>query len=91
MGSVQPSGEPRRSRPSQAGAADLAPSMSVLPSARTGPGAASVQDASSFARPRELAACLGLTPKRNPSGGKRRLGRISRMGNRRLRKVLVAD
>ncbi len=78
--------------------------MSVLPSAQTGPGTvsiagfgpitasaltASVQDASSFARPRELAASLGLTPKQNSSGGKQRLGRVSKMGNRYLRKLLV--
>ena len=51
--------------------------------------AASVQDASSFAGPREFAAFLGLTPKQNSSGGKQRLGRISKMGNRNLRKLLV--
>jgi transposase len=51
--------------------------------------AASVQDVSSFAGPREFAAYLGLTPKQNSSGGKQRLGRISKMGNRELRKLLV--
>ena len=51
--------------------------------------AANVQDASSFAGPREFAAFLGLTPKQNSSGGKQRLGRISKMGNRYLRKLLV--
>ena len=51
--------------------------------------AASVQDASSFACPREFAAFLGLTPKQNSSGGKPKLGRISKMGNRYLRKLLV--
>ena len=51
--------------------------------------AAHVQDASSFAGPREFAAFLGLTPKQNSSGGKQRLGRISKMGNRNLRKLLV--
>jgi transposase len=51
--------------------------------------AASVQDASSFSGPREFAAFLGLTPKQNSSGGKQRLGRISKMGNRYLRKLLV--
>jgi transposase len=51
--------------------------------------AASVQDASSFAGPREFAAFLGLTPKQHSSGGKSRLGRISKMGNRELRKLLV--
>src|SRR5580704_17007444 len=39
--------------------------------------AASVQDTSSFAGPREFAAFLGLTPKQNSSGGKQKLGRIS--------------
>jgi transposase len=51
--------------------------------------AATVQDASSFAGPREFAAFLGLTPKQNYSGGKPKLGRISKMGNRNLRKLLV--
>ncbi len=51
--------------------------------------AATIQDASSFAGPREFAAFLGLTPKQNSSGGKQRLGRISKMGNRNLRKLLV--
>jgi transposase len=50
--------------------------------------AASVQDTSSFAGPR-VAAFLGLTPKQNSSGGKPKLGRISKMGNRNLRKLLV--
>jgi transposase len=44
--------------------------------------AATVQDTSSFAGPREFAAFLGLTPKQNSSGGKPKLGRISKMGNR---------
>ena len=52
--------------------------------------AATVQDTSSFAGPREFAAFLGLTPKQNSSGGKPKLGRISKMGNRNLRKLLVA-
>jgi transposase len=50
---------------------------------------ASVQDASGFSGPREFAAFLGLTPRQNSSGGKQRLGRISKMGNRYLRKLLV--
>jgi transposase len=53
--------------------------------------AATIQDGSSFAGPREFAAFLGLTPKQNSSGGKRKLGRISKMGNRNLRKLLVVD
>jgi transposase len=51
--------------------------------------AATIQDTSSFAGPREFAAFLGLTPKQNSSGGKAKLGRISKMGNRNLRKLLV--
>jgi transposase len=51
--------------------------------------AAIIQDTSSFAGPREFAAFLGLTPKQNSSGGKPKLGRISKMGNRYLRKLLV--
>jgi transposase len=47
--------------------------------------AATIQDTSSFA----FAAFLGLTPKQNSSGGKPKLGRISKMGNRNLRKLLV--
>jgi transposase len=51
--------------------------------------AATIQDTSSFAGPREFAAFLGLTPKQNSSDGKPKLGRISKMGNRNLRKLLV--
>jgi hypothetical protein len=36
-----------------------------------------------------FAAFLGLAPKQNSSGGKQRLGRISKMGNWNLRKLLV--
>jgi transposase len=51
--------------------------------------AASVQDISVFSGPREFAAFLGLTPRQTSSGGKERLGRVSKMGNRYLRKLLV--
>jgi transposase len=51
--------------------------------------AATIQDTSSFAGPRESATYLGLTPKQNSSGSKPKLGRISKMGNRYLRKLLV--
>ncbi|MGO4560021.1 IS110 family transposase [Mesorhizobium sp. 2RAF21] len=50
---------------------------------------ASVQDISAFSGPREFAAFLGLTPRQNSSGGKERLGRVSKVGNRYLRKLLV--
>ncbi|ESY03446.1 transposase [Mesorhizobium sp. LNJC399B00] len=51
--------------------------------------AASIQDISTFSGSREFAAFLGLTPRQNSSGGKERLGRVSTMGNRHLRKLLV--
>src|SRR4029077_15554656 len=51
--------------------------------------AATVQDTSSFAGPREFAAFFGLTPKQNSSGGKPKLGRVSEVGNRNLRNLLV--
>ena len=51
--------------------------------------AGSVGDPSSFTGPRQFAAFLGLVPRQNSSGGKARLGRISKMGNSYLRKLLV--
>jgi transposase len=51
--------------------------------------AASVADPNQFRSGREFAAWLGLTPSQNSSGGKDRLGRITKMGNRYLRKLLV--
>lgn len=50
---------------------------------------ATVGDPSSFSGPREFAAFLGLVPRQHSSGGKPRLGRITRMGNGYLRKLLV--
>ena len=44
---------------------------------------------SQFSGPREFSAFLGLTPKQNSSGGKTRLGKISKMGNQYVRKLLV--
>ena len=51
--------------------------------------AASVPDPSVFRNGRQFAAFLGLVPRQNSSGGKDRLGRISRMGDRYLRRLLV--
>lgn len=51
--------------------------------------AASVTDAGRFRSGRQFAASLGLTPLQNSSGGKERMGRISRMGDRYLRRLLV--
>ena len=50
---------------------------------------ASVGDPASFSGPREFAAFLGLVPRQHSSGGKERLGRITKMGNGYLRKLLV--
>ena len=46
-------------------------------------------DAAAFASGRHLASWLGLTPKEHSTGGKQRLGGISRAGNERLRQLLV--
>ncbi len=46
-------------------------------------------DPSLFRSGREFAAWLGLTPRPNASGGKERLGRISKMGDGYLRTLLV--
>ena len=43
----------------------------------------------SFKSGRHFAASLGLTPREHSTGGKHRLGRISKAGNERLRQLLV--
>lgn len=50
---------------------------------------ASVGDISQFRSGREFAAFLGLVPRQSSSGGKERLGRITKMGDRYIRKLLV--
>lgn len=50
---------------------------------------AAVGDASAFARGRDLAAWLGLTPRQHSTGGKTKMLGISRRGNRYLRKQLI--
>jgi error-prone DNA polymerase len=51
--------------------------------------AATVVDISLFKTARQFAAWLGLVPRQNSTGGKTRLGRISKAGNREIRKLLV--
>jgi len=51
--------------------------------------AASIPDPSLFRSGRHLAAWLGLTPRESSSGGKQRLGRISKQGDPYLRRLLV--
>jgi transposase len=41
-----------------------------------------------FASGRHFAAWLGLTPKEHSTGGKQRMGKISKAGNERLRQLL---
>jgi transposase len=48
-----------------------------------------VPDPQGFASARHFAAWLGLAPKSHSSGGKERLGRISKQGNPMLRQLLV--
>jgi transposase len=50
---------------------------------------ATIGDASQFHSGRQLAAWLGLVPRQHSSGGKERLGRISKRGDGYLRKLLV--
>lgn len=42
-----------------------------------------------FAKGRDFSAWMGLTPKQHSSGGKERLGRTSKMGQRDLRRLLI--
>jgi len=51
---------------------------------------AEVGDWKAFSSGRNLAAWIGLVPKQHSTGGKERLGRISKQGNRYLRWLLVA-
>lgn len=44
---------------------------------------------SSFSKGRDFAARIGLVPRQNSSGGKARLGRTSKMGQRDLRRLLI--
>jgi transposase len=48
-----------------------------------------VPDPDGFVSGRHFASWLGLTPKSHSSGGKERLGKISKMGNATLRSLLI--
>jgi transposase len=50
---------------------------------------ASIGDGHDFANGRQLAAWLGMTPSQYSSGGKARLGRITKAGDRYLRTLLI--
>src|SRR5258705_211771 len=51
--------------------------------------AASVTDPQQFRSGRQFAAWLGLTPLQKSSGGKERLGKITKMGDKYLRRLLI--
>ena len=51
--------------------------------------AATVTDPSLFRSGREFAAWLGMTPRQNSSGGKERLGGISKRGDKYIRSLLI--
>ncbi|GAA6210315.1 IS110-like element ISCc4 family transposase [Hyphomicrobiales bacterium 4NK60-0047b] len=50
---------------------------------------ASIPDPHIFRSGRDLSAWIGLVPKQNSTGGKERLGSISKAGNKYLRRLLV--
>jgi transposase len=51
--------------------------------------AATVPDASVFSSARQFAAWIGLVPRQNSTGGKARLGRISKQGDAYIRRLLI--
>ena len=50
---------------------------------------ATIADPKAFKSGRNLAAWIGLVPRQNSSGGKERLGGITKQGDRYLRQLLV--
>nr|WP_227268254.1 transposase [Roseobacter sp. H9] len=52
---------------------------------------ATIGDAHQFRKGRDLAAWLGLPPLNKSSGGKERLGKITKKGDRYIRKLLVVS
>ena len=61
------------------------PSTCRLPSAI----AATVTDPKMFRSGRDFAAWIGLVPRQDSTGGKQKLGPISKQGDRYLRRILV--
>src|ERR1700737_1662467 len=51
---------------------------------------AAVSDPKSFRSGRNFSAWIGIVPKQHSSGGKNRLGNISKQGERYLRRLFVA-
>jgi transposase len=51
--------------------------------------AATITDSKAFRSGRDLAAWIGLVPRQDSTGGKQKLGPISKQGDRYLRRILV--
>ncbi len=79
----------------QAGACRMAPVVAALQALRGVKLVTAITlitelgDLARFDRPRQLMAFLGLVPSEHSSGGKRRLGAITKCGNTHARKALV--
>jgi transposase len=65
---------------------DAIPGFGVIVSSAV---AATVTDPKAFKTGREFAAWVGLVPRQNSTGGKERLGSISKQGDRYLRRLLI--
>ncbi len=50
---------------------------------------AEIGDINRFSNPRQLKAWLGLVPRQHSSGGKERLGRVSKAGQADIRRLLI--
>jgi transposase len=70
---------------------DVARRLMTLPGVGpvTATALAALAPADRFARGRDFAAWLGLVPLQQSSGGRQRLGRTSKMGERSLRRLLI--
>jgi len=51
--------------------------------------AATITDPKAFRSGRDMAAWIGLVPREDSTGGKQKLGQISKRGDRYLRRILV--
>ena len=51
--------------------------------------AATVSDPNAFRSGRDFAAWIGLVPRQDSTGGKQKLGPISKQGDRYLRRILI--
>jgi transposase len=65
---------------------DAIPGFGVIVSSAV---AATMTDPKAFKTGREFAAWVGLVPRQNSTGGKERLGSISKQGDRYLRRLLI--